>query len=349
MTERVLLNKAAAVFVSGLAFLASGSLASAVEAFSKDHPLKVTLVVHGTLGDKSFIDSAAAGLGRAGKDMPVSVKIIEAGNDRGKWQPAFADAADSDADVIIVGTYEMQDFLSDLTPQYPDKKFIIFDGKPDYTTGKYANVLSIQYRTSTGGYLAGYAAAKISKSGKLGEILGMEVPTVVEFAVGFEQGAKAANPKVTVTRAVAGTFIDPAKGKDLALAEINQGVDVVFPIAGGTGIGALQAVRDSGKLAVGVDTDQAAVFEPTDPKQAAVIFTSVEKKVGQSLYTALQQTLSGAAPFGKTIVLGLADGAVGISKNQEYKTVVSDDIRKDVDGQEQKIISGDTKVESVMK
>ena len=330
----------------GALLMATASTASmADEVISKQHPLKVALVVHGTLGDKSFIDSAAAGLARAAQDMPVSVKIIEAGNDRGKWQPAFADAADSDADVIIVGTYEMQGFLSDLTPQYSDKKFIIFDGKPDFATGKYKNVLSIQYRTSSASFLAGYAAAKASKTGKLGEILGMEVPTVVEFAVGFEQGAKAANPKVDITRAVAGTFIDPAKGKDLALAQIAQGVDVVFPIAGGTGIGALQAVRDENKLAVGVDTDQAAIFEPSDPQQAAVILTSVEKKVGQSLYTALKQTLSGTAAYGQPIVLGLADGAVGISKNREYTEDLSGDVRRAVDDEEQGII----KVESVMK
>jgi len=325
--------------------------ALAADTYTKDNPLKVALVIHGNLGDKSFLDSAAAGVRKAAAELPVTAKIIEAGLDRSKWQPAFADAADDDYDVIIVGTFDMTGFLVDIAPQYPDKKFMIFDDAPDFTKADLGNVLAIQYRTSTGGYLAGFAAAKISKSGKLGEILGVEGDTVVEFAVGFEQGAKAANPNISITRAVAGSFSDPAKGKELALAQMNDGCDIIFPIAGGTGVGALQAVRDAtgGQLAVGVDSDQAAIFEPTDPKQAAVIFTSVEKRVGQSLYEALQQTIAGSAPFGKSILLGLQDGAVGISKNAQYEKLVPADVRALVDEQEKKIISGEIKVDSVMK
>src|ERR1700712_3556286 len=77
--------------------------AVAADAYTKDHPLKVALVLHGTLGDKSFFDSAAAGMKKAEADLPVTVKIIEAGYDRSKWQPALADAADGDYDLIICG------------------------------------------------------------------------------------------------------------------------------------------------------------------------------------------------------------------------------------------------------
>lgn len=317
--------------------------------YTKENPLKVALVIHGSLGDKSFFDSAAAGLTRADKDLPVKTTVIEAGLDRGRWQPALADAADSDYDVIIAGTWEMTSFMAELAPQYPDKKFIIFDDTPDFAAADLGNMLAIQYRTSTAAYLAGYAAAKISKTGKLGEILGVEGATVVEFAVGYEQGAKAANPAIEVTRAVAGSFTDPAKGKELALAQFSQGIDIVFPIAGGTGIGALQAARDSGKLAVGVDSDQAMIFADSDPAQAAVIFTSVEKKVGQSLYDMLKKTLDGKAPYGTCVLLGLQDGAVGISENKYYEKLVPADVRAEVNEQEKKIIAGDIKVETVMK
>ena len=178
--------------------------------------------------------------------------------------------------------------------------------------------------------------------------LGVEGITVVEFALGFEQGAKAANPDVEVTRAVAGSFDDPAKGKELALAQFAQGVDVVFPIAGGTGIGALQAARDEGKLAVGVDSDQATIFAPTDPAQAEVIFTSVEKKVGDSLCTALAQTLDGTAPYGTNLILGLSDGAVGIAKNEFYDAKVPADVQAEVDAEEAKINSGEITVDTGM-
>ncbi|KQT47320.1 hypothetical protein ASG47_11880 [Devosia sp. Leaf420] len=317
--------------------------------YTKENPLKVALVVHGNLGDKSFFDSAAAGLDRAEAELPVDVTVIEAGNDRGRWQPALADATDQGYDVVIAGTWEMTGFMAELAPDYPETKFIVFDDAPDFTAGNLGNMLAINYRVSTAAYLAGYAAAKISTTGKLGEILGVEGATILEFALGFEQGAKAANPDVQVTRAVAGSFTDPAKGKELALAQFAQGVDVVFPIAGGTGIGALQAARDEGKLAVGVDSDQAEIFAPTDPAQADVIFTSVEKKVGDSLFTALQQTLDGTAPYGTNLILGLADGAVGIAKNSYYEKLVPADVRAEVDAEEAKIISGEITVESAMK
>jgi basic membrane protein A len=317
--------------------------------YTKENPLKVAFVVHGTLGDKSFLDSAAAGLKRAEAELPVAVTVIEAGVDRGRWQPALADATDQGYDVVIAGTWEMTGFMAELAPDYPETKFIIFDDAPDFSTGNFGNILAINYRVSTAAYLAGYAAAKISETGKLGEILGVEGATILEFAVGFEQGARAANPDVQVTRAVAGTFTDPAKGKELALAQFAQGVDIVFPIAGGTGIGALQAARDEGKLAVGVDSDQAAIFEATDPAQSAVIFTSVEKKVGDSLFTALQQTLDGTAPYGSNLLLGLADGAVGIAKNAYYEKLVPAEVRAEVDAEEAKIISGEITVETAIQ
>lgn len=334
---------------AGLAVGMSMPAVVSAQEYTADNPLKVALVVHGNLGDKSFFDSAAAGLDRAEADMPVEVTVIEAGNDRSRWQPALEDATDSDYDVIIGGTWEMNGFMAELAPEYPEKKFILFDDTPDFSAGGLDNFLAIQYRTSTAAYLAGYAAAKISQTGKIGEILGVEGATVLEFAVGFEQGAKAANPDVEVTRAVAGSFTDPAKGKELALAQFANGADIVFPIAGGTGIGALQAARDEGKLGVGVDSDQAAIFEDTDPAQADVIFTSVLKEVGQSLYTAIEETIDGTAPYGSAVLLGVADGAVGIAKNAQYEKLVPADVRAEVDEAEQKIADGEIEVDSVME
>lgn len=335
------------ITAAGLMTSVSASAVLAQE-YTADNKLTVALVVHGNLGDKSFFDSAAAGLDRAEAELPVDVTVIEAGYDRGRWQPAIEDATDQDFDVIIAGTWEMNGFMQELAPEYPDTKFILFDDAPDFSGGAFPNILAINYRVSTAAYLAGYAAAKLSTTGKLGEILGVEGVTVVEFALGFEQGAKAANPDVQVTRAIAGSFDDPAKGKELALAQFAQGVDVVFPIAGSTGIGALQAARDEGKLAVGVDSDQAAIFAPNDPAQADVIFTSVEKKVGDSLYTALQQTIDGTAPYGTNLILGLADGAVGISKNEYYTKLVSPEIQAEIDAEEAKINSGELTVDTGM-
>jgi basic membrane protein A len=344
---RTLKSAAAGLLVAGAV---AGPVTSAhAEDYSKDNPLKVALVLHGTLGDKSFFDSAAAGMALAQEKLPVTVKIIEAGYQKDRWQPALADAADSDYDVIIAGTFDMTGFVADMAKDYPDKKFIIFDDSPDFSTGCCSNVLAIQYLTSTAGYLAGYASAELSKTGTVGEILGMEFKTVTDFSVGFDQGAKAAKPDIKILKAVANTFSDPAKGKELALAQMDQGADVIFPIAGSTGIGALQAVRDAKKLAVGVDSDQATIFAASDQAQADVIFTSVEKKVGQSLFLALEDTIAGKAPYGTGLLLGLKDGAVGISKNAQYEKIVPEDLRKKIDELEAKIVAGEIAVDTSMK
>jgi basic membrane protein A len=343
------LGKTAAGILLTASMMTSTAIPAAAQEYTKDNPLKVALVLHGTLGDKSFFDDAAAGMAKAAAELPVTVKIIEAGYDRSKWEPALADATDSGYDVIIAGTFDMTGYIAALAPQYPDVKFIDFDDTPDFTACDCKNVLGVQYTTSSAGYLAGYAAAKLSKSGKLGTIIGMEFPTVTDFKVGFDQGAKQANPNVEILNAVAGTFNDPAKGKEIALAQMNQGADVIFPIAGGTGIGSLQAVKDAGKLAVGVDSDQATIFAATDPAQADVIFTSVEKKVGQSLYLALKGTIDGTQTYGQRVLLGLKDGAVGISKNQWYEKLVPADVRTEVDALEAKIIAGEIVVATDMK
>lgn len=342
------LRTAAAGLLVAAGLTAAAAPAVAQE-YTEENPLKVALVLHGTLGDKSFFDSAAAGMKKAEDELPVTVKIIEAGYDRSKWQPALADATDSGFDVIIAGTFDMTGYIVELAPQYPEVKFIDFDDAPDFAACECANVLAVQYGTSTAGYLAGYAAAKLSQSGILATIVGMEFPTVTDFKVGFDQGAKAANPDIQILNAVAGTFSDPAKGKEIALAQLSQGADVIFPIAGGTGIGALQAVRDAGKLAVGVDSDQATIFAPTDPAQAEVIFTSVEKKVGESLFLALKGTIEGTQEYGKGVLLGLKDGAVGISKNAQYEKLVPADVRAEVDALEAKIASGEIVVDTVMQ
>jgi basic membrane protein A len=345
-----LTRRSALGLISAAALMTTLSTGSVfADGYSKDHPLKVALVLHGTLGDKSFFDSAAAGMKKAEEELPVTVKIIEAGYDKTKWQPALADAADSGYDVIIAGTFDMTPYITDLANQYPAVKFIDFDDAPDFTGGAYPNVLGVMYGTSTAGYLAGYAAAKLSKTGVLAEVVGMDFPTVTDFKVGFDQGAMAANPAIKILSTVAGTFSDPAKGKEIALAQFAQGADIIFPIAGSTGLGALQAAKENGKLAVGVDSDQATIFAATDQAQADVIFTSVEKKVGQSLYLALKGTIDGTQKYGQRELLGLKDGAVGISKNAQYEKLVPADVRAEVDAIEAKIMSGELVPDTAMK
>jgi basic membrane protein A len=332
------------------ALIVTGLMVQGVARFAtaQDDPLSVAFVVNGTLGDKSFFDSAATGMERMSEELGVETDILEPGYDRARWEPALADAADADYDVIIVGTFDMVGYLTEIAPLYPEKRFILFDDVVDYSTGCCDNVYSIQYQTSEAAYLAGYAAANVSESGMLGTILGAEGGPVLEFAVGFEQGAQAANPDVEVIQSVVGganPYSDPAKGKELALAQIQEGVDVVFPIAGSSGIGSLQAARDEDILAIGVDSDQAALFADTDPAQADVIMTSVLKNVGQSLFLAVEGTINGTTEYGTAATFGLADGAVDIVEDANYERIVPEDVRAEVDDLRQQIIDGEIEVE----
>lgn len=332
------------------AVVLSGGLAAAqAQTYTATKPLRVALVINGTLGDKSFFDSANAGMIKAQKELPVQAKVIEASTDRSRWEPALADAADGPYDVIIAGTFEMNAFISKIAPQYPDKKFVLYDDSVNYASNCCANVYSLNYRTSTAAYLAGYVAAKTSKTGKLGLILGANGGPILEFAVGFKQGARAANASIQVLESVSNSFSDPAKGKELALAQIQQGADVIFPIAGSTGIGALQAVRDKKVYGIGVDSDQASLFAKTDPAQANVILTSVIKNVGQSLFVLLRDTIAGKAKYGQASILGLQEGAVGIAENSYYRKLVPVAVRGQVSALRQQIVTGKIKVDTALK
>jgi basic membrane protein A len=334
--------------------IATGLLAQGVSrlAVAQDDPLRVAFVVNGTLGDRSFFDSAAEGIERMRDELNVEADILEASYDRARWEPALADAADADYDVIIVAGFDMVPFLTEIAPLYPEKRFILFDEEVDYSTGCCDNVYSIQYQTSEASYLAGYAAASISESGMLGTVVGAEIRPIQEFTTGFTQGAEAANPDVEILQSVVGganPWSDPAKGKELALAQIQQGADVMFPIAGGSGIGSLQAARDEEIVAIGVDSDQAAIFAETDPTQAEVIMTSVLKNVGQSLFLAVEGTINGTTEYGTVAVLGLADGAVGIVEDENWERIVPEDVRAEVDELRQQIIDGELEVEKAIE
>jgi len=337
---------------------ASEGSAAPAEAADQGQPLKVVLFINGVLGDKSFFDSAQRGIDRAVAELGVEAKTIEAGIDETTWEPAIVDAvANEDYDVFVVGTWQMVDYLQQIAPQYPDKKFIIFDSNVDYENCDCGNVYSILYKQNEGSYLAGvYAAAMTTQEmdgmnpdAIIGSIGGQEIPVILDFMVGYEQGAKDTNPDITVIRQFAGGWNDPAKGKELAKAQYSQGADIVFQIAGGTGQGVFEAAAEDGHYAIGVDSDQALIVEEADPAQAARILTSMKKNVDNSLFRALQLHLDGKAPYGEAEALGIAEGGVGLARNKFYDAATPDEVKALVDEAEQKIIAGEITVDTAFK
>lgn len=336
----------------------SGGESSSAENTSSEEPLKVLLFINGVLGDKSFFDSAQRGVDQAEAELGVQTKTIEAGLDETQWEPALIDAAaNEDYDVLIVGTWQMISFLEQIASEYPDKRFIIYDAEVNYESGCCDNVYSILYKQNEGSYLAGvYAAAMTTQEmdgmnpeAVIGSVGGQEIDVILDFMVGYEQGAKDTNPDTTIIRQFADGWFDPVRGKELAKAQYSQGADVVFQIAGGTGQGVFEAAAEDGRYAIGVDSDQALAVEEADPDQAARILTSMMKNVDNSLFRAIDLHQKGELNYGATEALGIAEGGVGLARNKYYEQSTPEEVKQLVDQAEQEILGGEITVDSAFQ
>jgi basic membrane protein A len=198
-----------------------------------------------------------------------------------------------------------------------------------------ANVQSFVYREHEASFLGGMAAAMASKSGKVGMVGGMDIPLVRKFACGYEQGAKYANPQaevvVTMIGATPSAWTDPVRGAELTKAQVSQGVDVVFSAAGSSGIGIMQAAKDAGILAIGVDSNQ-------NPLHPGTMLTSVMKRVD----LAVLQAFDGVKP-GVT-ALGLKEGGVDLAMDEHNARLITPAMRTRLDAARTDIVSGKLKV-----
>lgn len=305
--------------------------------------LKVVLMVNGTLGDLSFFDSAAEGLQMIEDEYgdAVETKVVEAGFDDSKWEPTLIDLSDSDWDIIIVGTWSMTEILQDVAAEFPEKNYIIFDSVVDYSLGL-DNVYSITYKQNEAAFMAGALAAKIVEDGeKIGFMGGMDIPVINDFLVGYIEGAQYVNGSIKVNASYVGDFSDSAKGKEIALNQYSQGVGVSFNVAGGAGLGLLDAAKETDNFAIGVDSDQALIFAETDPEKAALIVTSVLKKVNMSLLRAISMHIDGTITYGEAENLGFAEEAVGLADNVYYRAAVSQVIIDELIEIQSKISNGE--------
>ena len=342
-----LLTLVGVLMIISLALVACQPAAPAADSGGAEGTVKVVSLVNGVLGDKSFFDSSERGVKKGSEEFGYTYKTIEAGIDPAKWQPALEDAAENEEyDVMILGTYQMSEFLQMVAPKYPDKKFILYDVAVDYTACECDNVYSVLYKQNEGSYLAGYYAGLMTESNIIGAVGGQDIPVINDFIVGYTQGAKDANPDVEVVVQYAGSWNDPAKGKELALAMYQQGADIVFQVAGGTGVGVFQAAQEVGKWALGVDSDQALIMEETNPEQAAFILTSMMKNVDNSLYRAMDLYYQDALPFGEAENLGVAEGGVGLAYNKFYEENTPDDVKDAMKAIEQDLIDGKVTVDT---
>ena len=315
----------------------------------------VALIVNGTIGDKSFNDLANAGLKRAEEELGVNGYLIENNYDTTKYEPSMREAAeDPDIDILIVNSADVKEIVQKVAPEYPDKKFVIYDSDIDFTAGDLSNVYAVTFKQNEASFLAGALGSKLTASEAdranedkvIGFIAGGENVIINDFLLGYIEGCEYADPETKMLISYIGNFSDTAKGKEMALAQVNQKADVIFQVAAGAGLGVLEAAKESNIYAIGVDDDQYALFKESDEEQANAIVTSVMKSVDNCVYSIIERYMNGTLPYGETEALGIADGMVSIARNENYDLIVPDDIKAFIEETEAKISSGEIVVDT---
>jgi len=283
--------------------------------------------------DKSFNEAAFNGMEKWKKETGKQYLDFEISNESQREQ-AIRRMAEKGASPIIGVGFSQASSIEKVAKEFPKLNFAIVDMVVDLP-----NVQSVVFKEQEGSFLVGAMAAMASKTGKVGFVGGMDIPLIRKFECGYEQGAKFANKKVEVLQNMTGTtgaaWNDPARGGELAKAQFAKGVDVVFAAAGGTGTGVYQAAKDSGKLAIGVDSNQ-------NHLQPGTMLTSMLKRVDVAVYNVAKAHKAGL------LVLGLKEGGVDYALDANNAKLVTADMKKKVEAVKADIISGKIKVADYM-
>lgn len=316
--------------------------------------IKVGIVFDiGGKNDRSFNAAAWEGVKRAAKDMPICLYDVEPGNPT-SIEPAMRAFAEKGFDLIIGVGFAQGPIMQKVAEDYPDTKFAIIDGvifEQDGKTPK-SNVASLVFREHEGSYLVGQIAAAKSKTGVLGFLGGMDIPLIHRFETGYEEGARSVNPNIKVIDNYVGVndaaWNNPGKGKELALAQIEKGADVIFTAAGNSGLGAFDAVEQYGKndqgeankFVIGVDSNQNMV-------KPGFVLTSMVKRVDNAVYDAVKEVLDGKFKGGFH-VFGLDKDGVAYAMDENNQPLIPQEVISNVEAAKAKIINGDIKVTDAM-
>ena len=321
---------------------------------TKGDPQHSVVMVTDTAGidDKSFNQSAWEGMQEWGKEHklpegPQGYAYIQS-NEASDYTSNIDQAISSQFKTIFGIGYLLKNAVVDAADANPETNFVLID---DTVNGK-NNVASATFRDNESAYLAGVAAANTTKTNKVGFIGGVEGPVIGRFQAGFEKGvadaAKELGKEITVDTKYAASFADPAKGKALAAAMYQNGVDIIFHASGATGQGVFQEAKDLNESGsgdkvwvIGVDRDQDAdgKYKTKDGKEDNFTLTSTLKGVGTAVQDIANRALEDKFPGGEHLVYGLKDGGVDLTDGY-----LNDKTKEAVKTAKDKVISGDVKV-----
>ncbi len=296
---------------------------------------KIGLIVDTAgLGDKSFNDQANMGLEKAAADFNAETKVMQP-KDNSQFMDMQQALAESGYGLVINNGFSMADALEQSADKYPNTSFVIIDTFVDKP-----NVMSVTYATHEGSYLAGIIAAMRSKTGTIAFVGGMNIPTIEKFQVGFEEGAKSVNPNINIIVKYIGNdgsaWSDPATAKALTLDAIANGADVCYHAAGGSGLGMIEACKEKGVWAIGVNLDQEAVAPDT-------VLTSMLTKGEVAVYESSKMFVNGEKITGH-LVMDLENDGVGVVLSRHLTQEEKDAVAK----AREAIIKGELKVTDIM-
>ncbi|MBA3716183.1 MAG: BMP family ABC transporter substrate-binding protein [Pyrinomonadaceae bacterium] len=292
--------------------------------------------------DRSFNAAAWEGAKLAAKDLPIVLRDVEPG-DPTSIEPAMRAFAERGYDLIIGVGFAQTPIMQQVAKDYPNTSFAIIDGvvAPDE---QLPNVAYLLFKEHQGSYLVGMIAARKSQTGVLGFIGGMDVPLIHKFATGFEEGAQSVNPNVRVITNYVGVtdaaWNNPGKGKELALAQIGKGADVIFTAAGNSGLGAFDAVEQNNKFVIGVDANQNWV-------KPGFVLTSMVKRVDTAVYQTIKDRVENAFKGG-VHVYGLENDGVAYALDKYNAALIPPAVLGEVEAAKQKIINGQIEVTDAM-
>jgi basic membrane protein A and related proteins len=287
---------------------------SAVEETTSEEaePIKVGLVTDiGGLNDRGFNSLANQGLERAASDLGVEIRVLESKSDA-DYIPNLSTLAEEGYNLIISVGFLMGEATHQAAEAFPDTSFAIIDnayggeGCEETNTCELPNLQGLLFKEQETGYLAGYLAGLVTESNTISSVGGIKIPPVDRFIAGYQAGAKASNPDVTTLNGYSEDFVDQAKCKEVALDQIAEGSDVVFQVAGGCGLGALDAAQEEGVWGIGVDANQAFLGDH--------VLTSALKKVDEAVYQTIAAVADGSFQGGGVTLFGLAEEGVGLGE-----------------------------------
>jgi basic membrane protein A len=288
--------------------------------------------------DRSFNAAAFRGVTRAAKDFPIVLRDAEPG-DPASLEPAMRAFAEVGYDLVIGIGFAQTPIVEAVAKDYPKVNFAIVDGVSDLP-----NVASLVFKEHEGSYLVGMIAANTTKTGTIGFVGGMDVPLIHKFKVGYQEGAQAVNPKIRVLENYVGVteaaWNNPGKGKELAVAQIGKGADVIFAAAGNSGLGVFDAAEQYDKYVIGVDSNQNWV-------KPGHVLTSMVKRVDNAVYQIISDLVHKRFQGG-IHVYGLPDGGVGYAMDQYNEKLVTPQVLQQVEAAKARIIRGEIKVTDAM-